>query len=174
MREPVERELVSRITRVVGDSTQDRLDACGLDLRYAPRANRLLHLRERRVAHRLPRREAIAQAQVRDVAIAVVRRLREYRQHELRDRVPVRAHQRDAVHLAQPFAHAHHARASRPSPVRRWHRWPLYDRWPHRHHGIRVYPRRVPEPREPDAAVVGIPDFLRTTDTHPHVATDYM
>ena len=38
-----------------------------------------------RVAHRLPRVEALAQAQEGDVAVAVVGRLREHGQHQLVD-----------------------------------------------------------------------------------------
>ena len=52
---------------------------------------------KRRVADRLPRGEALAQAQERDVAVAVVRRLRQDRQDELREPVAVRLGDRDAV-----------------------------------------------------------------------------
>ena len=57
------------------------------------------------------RREALAQAQVGDVAVAVVGGLREHRQHQLGDRVAVRAHQRDAVDLAQAVADRARTRA---------------------------------------------------------------
>ena len=93
-RQPVERELVWRIARVVGDRAQDRLDAGRLHLRDAAGADRLLDLLERRVAHLLPARHPCAQAQVGDVAVAVVGRLREHRQDQLGDRVAVRSHQR--------------------------------------------------------------------------------
>ena len=63
------------------------------------------------------RRQALAQAQVGDVAVAVVGRLREHRQHELGDRIAVRAHQRDAVHLAQAVADPHDPRARRRRPA---------------------------------------------------------
>ena len=49
--------------------------------------NRRLDLCDRRGAHGLPRREALAQPQEGDVAVAVVRRLRETRQDELGERV---------------------------------------------------------------------------------------
>ena len=65
-----------------------------LDLRDPAGPDRLLDLLDRRVADRLPRREAVAQAQEGDVAVAVVRRLREDGQDELAERVAVRRHDR--------------------------------------------------------------------------------
>jgi hypothetical protein len=59
-RRGVERELAGRRvsrrrpTRIAGDRPQDRLDARRLHLGDAAGADRLLDLRERRVAHRLP------------------------------------------------------------------------------------------------------------------------
>ena len=102
----------------VADRAQDRLDARGLHLRDAAGADRLLDLLERRVADRVPVCEALAQPQVRDVAVAVVRRLREDRQHELGDRVAVRWRDRHAVDLGEPRADARHPRPRR-SPSRR-------------------------------------------------------
>ena len=92
---------------VVGNRMQDRLDTGRLHLRDAARANRLLDLGDRRGAHLLPRRQPLAETQVGDVAVAVVGRLREDGEHELRERVAVGAHQRDAVHLPQAFADPH-------------------------------------------------------------------
>ena len=56
---------------------------------------------DRRVADVLPAREALAQGQVGDVAVAVVGRLRQDGQDQLGDRVPVGLGQRDAVHEPQ-------------------------------------------------------------------------
>ena len=65
--------------------TVGRLDAHGLDLRDPAGTDRLLDLLQRRVAHLLPQREAIAQAQVGDVA-----RLHDLRETRPGDRQPVR------------------------------------------------------------------------------------
>ncbi len=134
VRQPVERELAiigaaaadtvtklgvtARRPRPLAHRAQDRLDAHGLDLRDAAGADRLLDLGEWRVAHGLPRGEARAQAQECDVAVAVVRRLREDRQDQLGDRVAVRAHQRDAVDVAQAVADAQHTSSRRRLPSR--------------------------------------------------------
>ena len=87
-----------------------------LDLRDAARPDRLLDLLDGRVAHRLPRREALAQALVGDVAVAVVRRLRQDGQDQLVERLLVRRHDRHAVDLAQAVADRGHA-----APVGRRH-----------------------------------------------------
>ena len=104
VRQPVERELAA-----LGDRLQDRLDADRLHLRDAAGADRLLDLLDRRVAHRLPGLEALAQAQVGDVAVAVVRRLRQDGADQLGDRMAVRGHARDAVELGEPGPDATHA-----------------------------------------------------------------
>ena len=99
----------------VADRAQDRLDARRLHLRDAAGPDRLLDLLERRVADRLPDGEALAQAQVGDVAVAVVRRLREDRQDELGERVAVRRRDRDAVDARRAARGcARRARARRP------------------------------------------------------------
>src|SRR5215218_7541618 len=84
------------------DRSQDLLDARRLDLRDPARPDRLLDLGVRRVQDRLPRREALAQPLVGDVAVAVVRRLREDGENQLVERLLVRRHDRHAVDLAQP------------------------------------------------------------------------
>ena len=75
----------------------------------------------RRVADRLPGREALAQAQVGDVAVAVVRRLRQDGEDELGDRVAVRRQRRDAVDLAQALADARDAVGAPARPPRPAH-----------------------------------------------------
>jgi len=92
------------------DGAQDRLDAPRLHLRDAARPDRLLDDGDGRVAHVLPCGQALAQAQVGDIPVAVVGRLGQDGQHQLCDRVPVRRHARDAVHLAQPCGDAQHTR----------------------------------------------------------------
>ena len=90
-RQPVERQLQAGIARLRGDRAQDRLDARRLDLRDPARADRLLdlgHGASRTASHV---GKALAQAQVGDVAVAVVGRLREDRQDQLGDRMAVRA-----------------------------------------------------------------------------------
>jgi hypothetical protein len=62
---PIERKRLA-------DRSQDRLDARRLDLRDPARANRLLDLSHLGVAHLHPRRKELAQAQIGDVAVAVV------------------------------------------------------------------------------------------------------
>ena len=57
--------------------------------------------------------EALAQAQVGDVAVAVVRGLREDGQDELGERVAVRLHRRHPVERAQTLAQRAHARGRR-------------------------------------------------------------
>ena len=57
-RQPVQRQLVRRVPRVLGDRAQDRLDARRLDLRDAAGADRLLDLGRAAPHHRLPRRQA--------------------------------------------------------------------------------------------------------------------
>ena len=64
---------------------------------------------ERRVAHRGPAREARAQPQEGDVAVAVVRRLREDGEDQLVERPPVRRRRRPAVDEPQPVAQRAHA-----------------------------------------------------------------
>ncbi len=93
------------------DGGEDRLDALRLDLGDASRPDRLLDLVHGRAHHGVPRREALAQAQVGDVSVAVVGALREHGQHQLGDRVAVRPDAGNPVYGAEPFAHAHHARA---------------------------------------------------------------
>src|SRR4051794_30386933 len=95
----VERRLAVRGRRQLA---QDLLDARGLRRRQAARADRRLDLVERSVAHGDPVREAVAQPQIRDVPVAVVRRLREDGQDELGDRVAVRTQARNAVGRRQP------------------------------------------------------------------------
>ena len=64
------------------------------------------------------RREALAQAQVRDVAVAVVRGLRQDRQDELGDRVAVRRQRGHAVDLGEPLADPRDPRARPALPGR--------------------------------------------------------
>ena len=87
-----------------------------LTFEMPPGPDRLLDLLHRRVAHRLPRVEAVAQAQEGDVAVAVVGRLRQHRQHQLADRVAVGLHHGDPVHRAQALAHRAHAAGSGSAP----------------------------------------------------------
>ena len=61
----------------------------------------------------------LAQAQEGDVAVAVVRRLREDGQDELVERVAVGRHDRHAVDVAQALAHRAHAARRRRGPGRR-------------------------------------------------------
>src|SRR6266487_2398452 len=100
----------------IPDRLEDGLDAHGLDLRDPARPDGLLDLPHRRVADGPPRREALAQAQEGDVAVAVVGRLREHGEDELADRVLVRCHDRHAVHRAQALAHGPHAAGGGSAP----------------------------------------------------------
>ena len=109
------------------DRPQDLLDAHRLDLRDAARPDRLLDLLDRRVAHRLPRREALAQAQVGDVTVAVVGRLAEDGQHELRDGVAVGRGARHAVDLGQAGADRADAAGGQGAPTQRYPRRPLAE-----------------------------------------------
>ena len=59
----------------------------------------------------------VAQAQERDVAVAVVRRLREHGQDQLVERLPVRRRRRPAVDEPQPVAQREHAPARGRRPV---------------------------------------------------------
>src|SRR4051794_41951231 len=79
-----------RAVERIGQGAQDLLDADRLDLRDAARADRRLDVGVRRVADLLPAREALAQAQERDVAVAVVGRLREDREDQLVEPAAVR------------------------------------------------------------------------------------
>ena len=97
---------------------QDVLDPARLDLRYPAGADRLLDLLVGRVTHRLPAREALAQAQEGDIAVAVVGRLREDREDQLVEPVAVRRRGRDAVELTQPVADPAHARRGGSGPHR--------------------------------------------------------
>src|SRR4051794_41929966 len=90
-----------RAVERIGQGAQDLLDADRLDLRDAARADRRLDVGVRRVADLLPAREALAQAQERDVAVAVVGRLREDREDQLVEPAAVRRGRRAAVQLAQ-------------------------------------------------------------------------
>ena len=65
------------------DRREDRLDPRRLDLRDPAAPDRLLDLVDRRVADLLPAREALAQPEIGDVAVAVVGRLRQDRQDQL-------------------------------------------------------------------------------------------
>jgi hypothetical protein len=84
----------------VAERAQDRLDANGLDPRDAARTDGRLHLVQRGVAHRLPAREAIPEAQEGDVAVAVARRLGEDGEDELLERPAVRRGDRRPVERA--------------------------------------------------------------------------
>ena len=149
--QPVERQGVvqgdaarrSVLWRGLGDRGEDRLDPCRLDLRDAAWPDRLLDLVDRRVAHVLPRREALAQRQIGDVAVAVVGRLREDGEDQLGDRMSVRLGQRDAVDEPQPVAdradttsggrfHVRDGRREPPAPYRTPARH--YSSAPHRSH----------------------------------------
>jgi hypothetical protein len=88
------------------DLAQDVLDPGGLDLRDAARADRELDVGVGRVADRLPAAEAVAQGQERDIAVAVVGRLRQDGEDQLVEAVPVRRRERPAVDLTQPVADA--------------------------------------------------------------------
>ena len=84
--------------RRVVERAQDRLDPRRLDLRDPARADRRLDLVDR--ARRAPPPSAgkrVAQAQEGDVAVAVVRRLREHGEDQLVERPPVRRRDRHAV-----------------------------------------------------------------------------
>ena len=81
------------------------------------RADRLLDLVERRVADLLPGREALAQAGVGDVAVAVVGVLGEHGLDQLGDRMAVRLVDRAPVELAQPVADRPHPPLRRPLPA---------------------------------------------------------
>ena len=104
--QPVERELA--VARRC--ASQDRLDAHRLHLRDPARAGSPPRPpRPARRARASQVGEALAQAQVGDVAVAVVRRLRQDGADELGDRMAVRRHARDAVDLGEPGADAPHA-----------------------------------------------------------------
>ena len=67
----------------------------------------------RSMRHRAPRREALAQAHERHVAVAVVGGLREDRQDQLAERVAVRLHARRSINGAQPLPDAAHSISAR-------------------------------------------------------------
>ena len=97
---------------VLADRVQDRLDPRRLDLRDAPRPDRLLDLRE--AARRGPvshRRQPGAQAQERNVAVPVVRRLREHGQDPAR-----RSDGRAAPSAARRRSHAGARGSCAPAP----------------------------------------------------------
>jgi hypothetical protein len=71
---------------VVADGAQDLLDPGRLGHRQASRADRFDNLLLRRVAHRVPGVEAVAETLVGHVAVAVVCVLREHGEHQLVDR----------------------------------------------------------------------------------------
>ena len=104
----------------ITDRVEDRLDADALDLRDPAGPDRLLDLLHRRVADGLPRSEPLAEAQVGDVAVAVVGRLAEDGEDQLVERRVVRGQGGDAVGLAQLRAEARgtRARPTAPSPAR--------------------------------------------------------
>ena len=79
-----------RQVRRVRQGAQDLLDPHGLLAVQAAGLDRGLDLLQRRVAHLLPGGEARAQAQVGDVAVAVVGRLREDGQDQLLEPLAVR------------------------------------------------------------------------------------
>ena len=112
---------------------------------------------------------ALAQAQEGDVAVAVVRRLREDGQDELAERVAVGRHDRHAVDVAQALAHRADAARRRRGPGRRRRRGRHGRAAPGR--GVttaredRVWP--VPEPSERTATVGGQPVFWREADPPP-------
>ena len=83
--------------------------------------DRRLDVGERRVADRLPRLEALAQPQERDVAVAVVGRLRQDGEDQLVDRPAVRRRERDAVDLPQAVAQRAHPPRRRPRPLAAGH-----------------------------------------------------
>ena len=153
--EPVERQLA--VWRGVGDRAQDRLDPRRLDLRDPAGPDRLLDLVDRRVADRLPRvvGKALAQSQIRDVAVAVVGRLRQHGQHQLGDRVAVRLGLRDR---RRPCA-----RRSRIARTRRGGRLSstLNLRAPRAHRRGR-YPRLRVSVDEHTIELAGSPAFYRT------------
>src|SRR5436309_3452154 len=99
------------------DRAQDRLDPRGLDLRDAAGPDRQLDLVDWRIADLLPGSEPLAERQIGDVAIAVVGRLRQHRQNQLRDRVAVRHGEWDAIDEPQPVANRADPAARRRLPA---------------------------------------------------------
>src|SRR3954454_8500070 len=89
---------------VAVERAQDRLDAHRLLAVQPTGLDRGLDVLERRIAYGVPAAEAVAQAQERDVAVAVVGRLREDREDQLVERAPVRRRGGDAVEQPQPVA----------------------------------------------------------------------
>ena len=112
-----------REVRRVRQRAQDLLDPHGLLAVQAAGLDRRLDLLQRRVAHLLPGREARAQAQVGDVAVAVVGRLREHGEDQLLEPVAVRRRDRPAVDEPQPIAQRAHATRRGRRPARRAARW---------------------------------------------------
>ena len=110
--QPAQIEVVVRLS-------QRLLDSRGLLRRQAARADRLLDLLERRVADRLPGREAIPQARVSDIPVGVSGVLGQNRSHELLDRPAMRLLSGAPVELAQAIANRTH-------PALRW-TLPLLD-----------------------------------------------
>ena len=94
-------EIVRRMRWIRSDSTFE-----------SPPGRSPLHLFQRRVPYRIPRRQARAQAPIGDVAVAVVGALREHSQHQLGQPIAMHSHARDPVHRAQPVTHRTHAAAS--------------------------------------------------------------
>ena len=109
------REVVER-GRIV-ELAQDRLDPGRLDAADPARADRRLDVGVRGVADLGPAAEPRAEAQERDVAVAVVRRLAEHREDQLVERLPVRRRARAAVDEPQPVAQRAHPAAGRRGPV---------------------------------------------------------
>ena len=87
-----------------------------LTLEIPPGPDRLLDRVDGRVAHGLPAAEALAQREERDVAVAIVGRLREDRQDQLVERPMVRLRPRDTVERTQRIPDLPHSTATRRSP----------------------------------------------------------
>ena len=115
-----------------------------------------------------PRREALAQAQEGDVAVAVVGGLRQHREDQLGDRVAVRGHQGHAVDVAQAVADARaraRATAATKAPARRVATGTAMTAPPPRAHGIAyILAARARGDESTTGELDGLPVFWRSAD----------
>ena len=118
------RRCVARARRASSASSSRRISWMRADLTFEMPPGRIASSTSSigRLADGLPAREALAQPQEGDVAVAVVRRLREHGEDQLVESVPVRRRGRDAVDRPQPVADPPHASRDRAAPVARFRR----------------------------------------------------